>query len=193
MAQQEHPLHHSRLITPATLLTAMDYSFKMALQGLLCNRVGNTFTVISDEEGSFTTSLTIGATLKQVRFLCDIDDEERQKSWWSIEENGQILFNNEYPFFENHSLRIAYIYGERYVDKSIEDACTKLVVMDILMSDDYSVFPEGTQNVDLVSKHQKLEAEVAKLLVPFQESIVVAGMRLIKWLRKHHKGNNYHR
>ena len=143
----------------------------------LCNRVGNTFTVISDEEGSFTTSLTIGATLKQVRFLCDIDDEERQRSWWSIEENGQILFNNEYPFFENHSLRIAYIYGERYVDKSIEDACTKLVVMDILMSDDYSVlFPEGTQNVDLASKHQKLEAEVAKLLVPFQESIVVAGM-----------------
>ena len=45
------------------------------------------------------------------------------------------------------------------------------------MSDDYSVlFPEGTQNVDLASKHQKLEAEVAKLLVPFQESIVVAGM-----------------
>ena len=109
--------------------------------------------------------------------MCDIDDEERQRSWWSIEENGQILFNNEYPFFENHSLRMAYIYGERYVDKSIEDACTKLVVMDILMSDDYSVlFPEGTQNVDLASKHQKLEAEVAKLLVPFQESIVVAGM-----------------
>ena len=49
--------------------------------------------------------------------------------------------------------------------------------MDIIMSDDYTaLFPEGTQNVDLASKHQKLEAEVAKLLVPFQESIIVAGM-----------------
>jgi len=142
-----------------------------------CTLTGNTFTVVADLEGNFTTSLTADATLHQIRFLCDIDDEQRQRSWWSIEENGQILFNNEYPFFENHSLRMAYIYGERYVDKNIEDACTKLVVMDIIMSDDYSVlFPEGTQNVDLASKHQKLEAEVAKLLVPFQEVIVVAGM-----------------
>ena len=63
------------------------------------------------------------------------------------------------------------------MDKNIKDACTKLVVMDIIMSDDYSVlFPEGTQNVDLNTKHAKLEAEVAKLLVPFQESIIVAGM-----------------
>ena len=87
------------------------------------------------------------------------------------------MFNNEYPFFENHSLRMSYIYGERYVDKNINDACTKLVVMDIIMSDDYSVlFPEGTQNVDLATKHQKLELEVAKLLVPFQETIIVASM-----------------
>jgi hypothetical protein len=142
----------------------------------LCSRVGNTFTVVTDLANDFDNNV-VGATIHQVRFLCDIDDEERQKSWWSIEENGQILFNNEYPFFENHSLRMSYIYGERYVDKNIEDACTKLVVMDILMSDDYSVmFPEGTQNIDLNTKHQKLEAEVAKLLVPFQESIIVAGM-----------------
>jgi hypothetical protein len=142
----------------------------------LCNRSDNTFTVVTDLANDFDNNLS-GATVKQIRFLCDIDDEERQKSWWSIEENGQILFNNEYPFFENHSLRMAYIYGERYVDKNIVDACTKLVVMDIIMSDDYSVlFPEGTQNVDLASKHQKLEMEVAKLLVPFQESIIVAGM-----------------
>lgn len=143
----------------------------------LCSRDGNTFTIVSDLSGNFADNVATDQTLNQVRFRCDIDDEQRQKSWWSIEENGQILFNNEYPFFENHSLRCAYIYGERYVDKNIKDACTKLVVMDIIMSDDYSVlFPEGTQNVDLNTKHAKLEAEVAKLLVPFQESIVVAGM-----------------
>jgi len=143
----------------------------------LCTRSGNTFTIINDELNDFDGNILVGDVVKQVRFKCDINDEERQKSWWSIEENGMILFNNEYPFFENHSLRMAYIYGERYVERSIVDACTKLVVMDIIMSDDYSVlFPEGTQNVDLSMKHQKLEAEVQKLLVPFQESIIVTGM-----------------
>lgn len=94
-----------------------------------------------------------------------------------MEDNGAIMFNNEYPFFENHSLKVSYIYGERYVDKTVEDACTKLVAIDIMLSDDYSVlFPEGTQNVDLNAKIQRLEEEVKRLLIPFQESIIVAGM-----------------
>ena len=145
----------------------------------LVTRSGNTFTIVNDEQNDFDNAATLiqDVVIRQNRFKCDITDEERQKSWWSIEENGMIAFNNEYPFFENHSLRCAYIYGERYVEGSIQEACTKLVVMDILMSDDYSVlFPEGTSNMDINTKHQKLEAEVAKLLVPFQESIVVAGM-----------------
>ena len=143
----------------------------------LCSRNGNTFTIVNDIANDFDGSITTDDVVYQVSFKCDITDEERQKSWWSVEENGMIAFNNEYPFFENHSLRCAYIYGNRYVDKSIKEACTKLVCMDILMSDDYSVmFPEGTQNIDISQKHQKLEAEVQKLLVPFQESIIVAGM-----------------
>jgi len=143
----------------------------------LCTLSGTTFTIVSDQQNDFGGNIAEGDVIYQVSFKCDITDEERQKSWWSVEENGMIAFNNEYPFFENHSLRCAYIYGNRYVDKSIKEACTKLVVMDILMSDDYSVmFPEGTQNIDISQKHQKLEAEVSKLLVPFQESIIVAGM-----------------
>ena len=94
-----------------------------------------------------------------------------------MEDNGAIMFNNEYPFFENHSLKMSYIYGERYVEKVIVDACTKLVAMDVLLSDDYSVmFPEGTQNIDLNAKIQRLDQEVKLLLVPYQESIIVAGM-----------------
>ena len=84
---------------------------------------------------------------------------------------------NQYPFFENHSLKISYVYGERYLDKAIEDACTKLVSLDIMMTDDYTaMFPEGTQNVDLPSKIQKLEEEVKRILIPYQEGIIVAGM-----------------
>tara|TARA_R110000824_G_scaffold3689_7_gene17465 strand:+ start:250 stop:1863 length:1614 start_codon:yes stop_codon:yes gene_type:complete len=175
--------------SPATSFTVDDGSTFTAGHGLvylsdgttnriaLCSRSGNTFTVVADLLHNFDNHVEADDTVLQARFKCDITDEERQKSWWSIEENGMILFNNEYPFYENHSIRMSYIYGERYVEKSIREACIKLVVMDILMSDDYSVlFPEGSQNIDLNTKHQKLEAEVQKLLVPFQESIIVAGM-----------------
>ena len=87
------------------------------------------------------------------------------------------MFNNEYPFFENHSLKISYVFGERYVDKVIENVCTKLVAMDILLTDDYSVmFPEGTSGMDLSTKIQRMDEEVKRLLIPFQESIIVAGM-----------------
>jgi hypothetical protein len=69
------------------------------------------------------------------------------------------------------------VYGERYLDKAIEDACTKLVAIDIMMTDDYTaMFPEGTQNLDLNGKIQKLEEEVKRTLIPYQEAIIVAGM-----------------
>jgi hypothetical protein len=88
-----------------------------------------------------------------------------------------ILFNNVYPFFENHSLKISYVFGERYLDKVIQDVCTKLVCIDVMLSDDYtSLFPEGTQNIDLNAKTQKLEEECKRALIPFQEGIIVAGM-----------------
>ena len=143
----------------------------------LCTRVGNTFTIVTDLSGTFGNNVLATDTLSQHRFNSDATSEERQTDWWSMEDNGAIMFNNQYPFFENHSLKISYVFGERYVDKMIEDACTKLVVIDILMADDYSVmFPEGSQGIDLNAKVQRLETEAKQLLVPFQESIIVAGM-----------------
>ena len=142
-----------------------------------CSRSGNTFTKVAELVSGFTSNLAVDDTINQMRLNNDITEEQRQKDWWSMEDNGAIMFNNEYPFFENHSLKVSYIYGERYVDKTVEDACTKLVAIDIMLSDDYSVlFPEGTQNVDLNAKIQRLEEEVKRLLIPFQESIIVAGM-----------------
>ena len=142
-----------------------------------CTRDGNSITIVDDLTSSFQSNLTTSTVVKQTTLASDSTDEKRQKDWWSIEDNGQIMFNNQYPFFENHSLKISYIYGERYLDKAIEDACTKLVALDIMMTDDYTaMFPEGTQNVDLNSKIQKLDEEVKRLLIPYQEGIIVAGM-----------------
>ena len=49
--------------------------------------------------------------------------------------------------------------------------------MDILLTDDYTVlFPAGTKNIDLNAKVQKLDEEVKRMLIPYQETIIVAGM-----------------
>ena len=171
--------------TPVTSFVVADGSSFVLGHGIvsvgshvaLCSRDGNTFTVVADLTATFGNNVAATDTLNQHRLDTDTTDEERQKDWWSMEDNGALMFNNQYPFFENHSLKISYVYGERYVDKMIHDACTKLVAMDIMLSDDYSVmFPEGTQNIDLNAKVQRLDEEAKRLLVPFQESIIVAGM-----------------
>ena len=35
---------------------------------------------------------------------------------------------------------------------------------------------EGTNNIDLNAKVQKLDEEVKRMLIPYQETIIVAGM-----------------
>tara|TARA_R110002020_G_scaffold53854_3_gene150239 strand:- start:3827 stop:5419 length:1593 start_codon:yes stop_codon:yes gene_type:complete len=142
-----------------------------------CTRSGNNITIVDDLTSSFQSNLSTGLTVSQTTFSSDSTDEQRQKDWWSMEDNGAIMFNNQYPFFENHSIKISYVYGERYLDKAIEDACTKLVALDIMLTDDYTaMFPEGTQNIDLAAKTQKLDEEVKRILIPYQEGIIVAGM-----------------
>jgi len=142
-----------------------------------CSRSGNTFTVVEQLTVGATAALATDVVIKQQRLNIDMNDEERQYDWWSMEDNGAIMFNNQYPFYENHSLKVSYIYGERYLDKTIKEVCIKMVAIDILLTDDYTVlFPEGSQNVDLNAKIQKMEEEVKRMLVPYQETIIVAGM-----------------
>ena len=51
------------------------------------------------------------------------------------------------------------------MEKAIEDICTKMVAMDLLLSDDRSVLlPEGTQNIDLGAKYQLFKAQIAETL-----------------------------
>ena len=86
---------------------------------------------------------------------------------------GIIYFNNSYPFFEWNAVKVAYIYGERYLEQAIEDACTKMVAVDLLMSDDRSVLiPEGSQNVDLASKIQLFNMDIEKTIARYKEVVI---------------------
>ena len=126
-----------------------------------------------------TGSLPSSGTITQKSFLVDLQggsgsgDVGRLRDWWIDYEMGIIYFNNSYPFFEWNAIKVAYIYGERYVEKAIEDICTKMVAIELLMADDRSVLiPEGTQNIDLASKVQLYQAEIERTLPKYVELVV---------------------
>ena len=121
-----------------------------------------------------------GTTVSQHLFQSDIGafsdaggDQARLKDWWIDHEMGIIYFNNSYPFFEWNAVKVSYIYGERYVEKAIEEAATKMVASELLMADDRSVLiPEGSQNVDLGSKIQLWRKEATEILNRYKEIVV---------------------
>jgi hypothetical protein len=138
-----------------------------------------TFTGCANVNGTPLTTLnTTGTLISQHRLSVDLHggsasgDQGRLRDWWIDHEMGIIYFNNSYPFFEWNAIKTSYIYGERYVDKAIEDICTKMVAIDLLMSDDRSVLiPEGTQNVDLASKIQLYRADIDRTFPRYIEVV----------------------
>ena len=127
---------------------------------------GNSFSVIS-------------GTLTQHVLNIDLQggsasgDRGRLRDWWLDPEMGIIYFNNSYPFFEWNAIKVAYIYGERYLQQAIEDACTKMVAVEMLLSDDRSILiPEGSQNVDLTSKIQLYKQDAENTLLRYKEVVV---------------------
>lgn len=120
----------------------------------------------------------ISGEITQHQFQIDLQggsssgDKGRLRDWWIDHEMGIVYFNNSYPFFEWNAVKVSYIYGERYLEKAIEDICTKMVAIDILMSDDRSVLiPEGTQNVDLTSKIQLYRQDIDRILPRYVEVV----------------------
>lgn len=138
-------------------------------------KTDTTFTGCVAVSGSLPSS----GTITQNSFLVDLQggsgsgDVGRLRDWWIDHEMGIIYFNNSYPFFEWNAIKVAYIYGERYVEKAIEDICAKMVAIELLMADDRSVLiPEGTQNIDLASKVQLYQAEIERTLPKYVELVV---------------------
>ena len=139
-----------------------------------------TFTGCVNLSGTPLTTLNTGGTkILQHTLLVDLQggsssgDSGRLRDWWLDHEMGIVYFNNSYPFFEWNAIKTSYIYGERYLEKAIEDVCTKMVAIELLMADDRSVLiPEGTQNIDLASKVQLYQAEIDRTLPKYVEMVV---------------------
>jgi hypothetical protein len=139
-----------------------------------------TFTGVTDIGlAGFTAAMANSVAVFAYRMQVDfqggsaIGDNARLRDWWLDSESGIVYFNNSYPFFEWNAIKASYIYGERYVEKAIEDVCTKMVAIELLMSDDRSVLiPEGTQNVDLTSKIQLWQRDIESTLPRYREVVV---------------------
>ena len=143
-------------------------------------KTATSFTGCANVSGTPLTTLTTGVAAFQYTLQIDFQgstatgDEGRLKDWWYDPEMGVIYFNNSYPFFEWNAIKVTYVFGERYVEKAIEDICTKLVAMDLLTADDRSVLlPEGTTNIDLGSKYQLFKQQVAETLPRYVEVVTL--------------------
>lgn len=141
-------------------------------------KTGTSFTGCVDVVGDHTA---VSGTITQQSLLLDLQggsasgDNARLRDWWLDHQMGIIYFNNSYPFFEYNAIKVSYIYGERYLEKAIEEAATKLVASELLMSDDRSVLiPEGSQNIDLGSKAQLFRREAMDILARYKEVVVFA-------------------
>ena len=125
--------------------------------------------------GTSTTQITQYKLKTDINHDSSTGEQKRLGDWWLDHEMGIIYFNNSYPFFEWNAVKVSYIYGERYLEKAIEEAATKLVAADLLMADDRSVLiPEGSQNVDLGSKIQLYRKEAMEILSRYKEVVVFA-------------------
>jgi len=154
--------------------------------GVVVDASGDVFSYTGKTATTFTgCTIVVGSALSDIagsltQHLMQVDlqggsasgDRGRLRDYWLDHEMGIVYFNNSYPFFEWNAVKVAYIYGERYVEKAIEDICTKMVAIDILMSDDRSVLiPEGTQNVDLASKINMYKQDVQLMLPRYVEVV----------------------
>ena len=177
------PSDGSRTITFTDSSSFAEYGVVVASTGTIYGYTGNTGTVLTgarDLLADGSVSDDTAYTWTQHKFQSDIGafsdlggDQARLKDWWLDAEMGIIYFNNSYPYFEWNAVKVSYIYGERYLERAIEEATTKLVAADLLMSDDRSVLiPEGTQNVDLASKIQLYRKEAQEILNRYKEVVV---------------------
>tara|TARA_R110002050_G_scaffold93608_1_gene195449 strand:- start:233 stop:1345 length:1113 start_codon:yes stop_codon:yes gene_type:complete len=115
--------------------------------GTICN--------VSSTHGSPTTSAS----------FIDNESSGRNEDYWVIGDEGKIFFRQNYPYYENHSIRVTYVRGKTRVPASIHEAATKLVAAEILVHDDNTILiAETGSNIDLKTKHDILIQEAEKII-----------------------------
>jgi hypothetical protein len=100
--------------------------------------------------------------------------EGRGNDYWVDYTQGIIYLKDKRPWTLDKGIRVSYRYGESSVPGDIEDACTKLVAINIAENDDYVVaLPEGTDKYSIMSKVDSWKRDVERILYNRREIITI--------------------
>jgi len=128
------------------------------------NSVVITSLLPSDAGTICTISATHGSPTSSTSFT-DNETSGRNDDFWIIGDEGKIFFRQNYPYYENHSIKVTYIRGKTRVPAPIHEAATKLVAAEILLHDDNTILiAETGSNIDLKTKHDILVEEANKII-----------------------------
>ena len=131
----------------------------VVISSLLLGDDGANCTISSQDTDN--GNVTVGT----VSAFVDNEDKGRVKDFWTIDSEGKIFFLNEYPFIQNHSIKVTYVAGDGRVPAPIHEAATKLVAAEVIRHDDNSILIAETQsNIDLKTKHDILLEEAKAIL-----------------------------
>jgi hypothetical protein len=96
--------------------------------------------------------------------------EGRAEDWWADYEQGVLFLRHRFAITGPRMLRLKYRYGETHVNKSIEDAATKMAAIDVILSDPRNVaLPEGDSALTQSQLISKFEEQIKKALMKFKE------------------------
>jgi len=136
-----------------------DDSSKVVISSLLMGEDGTacTLTSVDTDAGN--------AAIGSVTTFTDNEDSSRLGDFWILKDDGKIFFRNNYPYHQNHSIKVTYVSGSGRVPASIHDAATKIVAAEVIRHDDNSILiAETGSNIDLKTKHDILLEEADKIL-----------------------------
>ena len=136
------------------------------------SEAGDTVVISSLLLGDDGSACTVSSTFGTVTNFTDHQDQRRLGDYWTINSESKIFFLRQYPFLQNHSIRVTYVSGDSRVPAPIHEAATKLVAAEVIRHDDNSIMiAETGSNIDLKAKHDILKEEAMEIINGKKEMI----------------------
>ncbi len=119
-------------------------------------------SLLLGEDGS---ACNLTSNFGAVTGFTDNQDQNRMGDYWMINHEGKIFFHKQFPYVQNHSIRVTYVAGDGRVPAGIHEATTKLVAAEVIRHDDNSILiAETGSNIDLKTKHDILLEEANDII-----------------------------
>ena len=120
---------------------------------------------LPSDAGTICTVVELLDSTSTTHSFVDNETGGRTQEFWTISDEGKIFFRTNYPYYQNHSLRVTYVRGSSRVPSSIHEAATKLVAAEVLLTDDNTILiAETGANIDVKTKHEILTKEAMEIL-----------------------------